>query len=62
ANHALRQSLVFLNMPTLQQPEAYVGHVSQILGADGGIANDQSREFLTKFMAAFAAWIAKIKA
>ncbi len=62
ANHALRQSLVFLDMPTLQQPEAYVGHVSQILGPDGSISNDQSREFLTKFMAAFAAWIAKIKA
>ena len=25
ANHHLRQSLVFLNMPALQQPEAYVG-------------------------------------
>lgn len=24
ANHHLRQSLVFLNMPTLQQPEAYL--------------------------------------
>ena len=26
ANHHLRQSLVFLDMPTLQQPEAYIGH------------------------------------
>jgi chromate reductase len=26
ANHHLRQSLVFLNVPTMQQPEAYVGH------------------------------------
>src|SRR5690348_6800740 len=25
ANHHLRQSLVFLNMPTMQQPEAYIG-------------------------------------
>jgi chromate reductase len=25
ANHHLRQSLVFLNVPTMQQPEAYVG-------------------------------------
>ena len=27
ANHHLRQCLVFLNMPTLQQPEAYVGGI-----------------------------------
>ena len=27
ANHHLRQSLVFLNVPVLQQPEAYVGGV-----------------------------------
>src|SRR5258706_11899977 len=30
ANHHLRQSLVFLNMPTLQQPEAYVGHAASL--------------------------------
>ena len=63
ANHALRQSLVFLNMPTLQQPEAYVGNVSQLFDATpGNITNEQTREFLTKLMATFAAWIEKTKA
>lgn len=38
ANHALRQSLVFLNMPTLQQPEAYIGNVTKILDEDGNVA------------------------
>lgn len=62
ANHALRQSLVFLNMPTLQQPEAYIGNVGQLFSdASGNLANDQTREFLTKFVNAFAAWVAKIK-
>jgi len=28
ANHQLRQSCVFLNMPVMQQPEAYLGHVN----------------------------------
>jgi len=28
ANHALRQSLVFLDVPTLQQPEMYLGHAA----------------------------------
>src|SRR5690349_20761421 len=30
ANHHLRQSLVFLNMPALQQPEAYINQASKI--------------------------------
>jgi chromate reductase len=30
ANHHLRQSLVFLNVPTMQQPEAYVGHADKL--------------------------------
>lgn len=38
ANHALRQSLVFLNMPVLQQPEAYIGNVTKILDEDGNVA------------------------
>jgi len=38
ANHALRQSLVFLNMPVVQQPEAYIGNVTKILDEDGNVA------------------------
>lgn len=38
ANHVLRQSLVFLNMPVLQQPEAYIGNVTNILDEDGNVA------------------------
>src|SRR5690242_19283047 len=30
ANHHLRQSLVFINMPVMQQPEAYIGGASKI--------------------------------
>jgi chromate reductase, NAD(P)H dehydrogenase (quinone) len=57
ANHHLRQSLVFLNMPTLQQPEAYIGNVASLLGAAGEVANDATRDFLAAFMTAFAGWI-----
>ncbi|RYZ95458.1 MAG: NAD(P)H-dependent oxidoreductase, partial [Proteobacteria bacterium] len=39
ANHHLRQSLVFLNMPVLQQPEAYIGNIAKFLG-DGSAALD----------------------
>lgn len=37
ANHHLRQSLVFLNVPTLQQPEAYIGNVVNLINEDGTI-------------------------
>jgi chromate reductase len=61
ANHHLRQSLVFLNMPVLQQPEAYVGGAGKLFGADGAIANDDAKAFVQKYLEAFAGWIARTK-
>ncbi|MBL0142478.1 MAG: NAD(P)H-dependent oxidoreductase [Betaproteobacteria bacterium] len=61
ANHHLRQSLTFLDMPTLQQPEAYIGKVQDLLDpANGKLNNDSTREFLRKFMDRFAAWIERV--
>lgn len=57
ANHHLRQSLVFLDMPVLQQPEVYIGGASKLLGDDGKINNDSTREFLKKFIDTYAAWV-----
>lgn len=57
ANHHLRQSLVFLDVPTLQQPEVYLGGVANLVDAEGNITNDGTRAFLVKFMNAFAHWI-----
>jgi chromate reductase, NAD(P)H dehydrogenase (quinone) len=57
ANHHLRQSLVFLNVPAMQQPEAYIGGVAKLVDEQGNITNDGTRDFLTKFMTSFAAWI-----
>ena len=56
ANHHLRQSLVFLEMPCLQQ-EAYIGHANKLFDANGDLANEDTRAFFTKIMQAFAAWI-----
>ncbi|MEN6319692.1 MAG: NAD(P)H-dependent oxidoreductase [Syntrophaceae bacterium] len=58
ANHHLRQSLVFLNIPAMQQPEAYIGGAAQLFDGNGRITNDTTREFLVKFMDAFATWVA----
>jgi chromate reductase len=57
ANHHLRQCLVFLDMPVMQQPEAYISGSNKLVGDDGKITDDSKREFLTKFMQSFAGWI-----
>ena len=57
ANHALRQSLVFLNVPAMQQPEAYIGGAANLFDAEGKLINESTREFVTKFVHAFAKWI-----
>ena len=56
ANHQLRQSLVFLNMPTLQH-EVYVGNAFSLFGDDGELANETTEEFLRAFAQIFADWI-----
>lgn len=57
ANHHLRQSLVFLNVPTMQQPEAYIGTVNKLLDASGNPADENTSKFLTSVVTAFAAWV-----
>ena len=61
ANQHLRQSLVFLNMPPLQQPEAYIGGAANLFDAEGKLANPGTADFLKKFMEAFAVWIDKVR-
>jgi len=57
ANHHLRQSLVFLDMPTMQQPEAYIGGAATLFDEAGKLANDKTRGFVEGFMASFARWV-----
>jgi chromate reductase len=57
ANHHLRQSMVFLNVPMLQQPEAYIGAAGKLFDETGAIANEATQAFLVKFLDAFADWI-----
>ena len=60
ANHHLRQSLVFLDILPLQQPEAYVGGASRLFDAEGRLANAETKEFLRKYMEAFGRWIERL--
>lgn len=59
ANHHLRQSLVFLNMPCMQQPELYLGGVDKFFNDKGELINPDTKAFLTQFMQAFSQWVAR---
>jgi chromate reductase len=57
ANHHLRQCLVFLDMPCMQQPEAYIANVTQILDDQGRIKSNSTRDFLRTVATAFGDWV-----
>lgn len=46
-------------MPTLQQPEVYLGGAASLFDANGGIANEGTRKFLVGFLESFADWITR---
>jgi chromate reductase len=62
ANHHLRQSLVFLDVPAMPQPEAYIGGAAKLFDAGGTLTNESTRDFLRGFMEAFDRWIAALSA
>jgi chromate reductase len=58
ANHQIRQSCVFLNMPVMQQPEAYLGHVSDhSFDGDGQLKEGPLKELVTKLAHSFHDWV-----
>lgn len=57
ANHHLRQALVYVNVLTMAQPEAYVSQAGDLVNDSFEITKEASRQFFTTFLNAFAAWI-----
>ncbi len=58
ANHQLRQACVFLDMPVMQQPEAYLGHVSDAsFDGDGCLPDGPLKELVEKLAHAFHDWV-----
>ena len=60
ANHHLRQSCVFLDIPLMQQPEAYVSGAGNLFDDDGALTEDSTRKLLKRFVDAYAEWVEKI--
>ena len=57
-NHQLRQCCVFLDMPVMAQPEAYLGHVTDdSFDADGQLKDGPLKDVVTTLAHAFAGWV-----
>lgn len=59
ANHHLRQSLTFLDVYPLQQPEAYIGNVMSLLDENGNLVNEDTKNFLKSYTDTFLKWVEK---
>ncbi|MFT4024155.1 MAG: NAD(P)H-dependent oxidoreductase [Flavihumibacter sp.] len=62
ANHHLRQCLVCLGVPTMQQPEVYLAQVAACFDESGAMKEGKSKEFLQKAVDAYIAWFSKNRA
>jgi len=60
ANHHLRQSLVFLNVLIMQQPEAYISNMKDIFDDEGNPSSTSSTDFFKQFVKAFAEWVNQV--
>jgi chromate reductase len=61
ANHAARQTISFLNVFLMPQPEAYISSVMDIIDQDGRITNEKSVAFFRQIAESFAAWVARFQ-
>lgn len=57
ANHHLRQVLSFLNVYTMQQPEAYLSNIMDSLDEQGNITSDKTIKYMQNIADAFTAWL-----
>ena len=58
ANHQVRQAAVFLNMPVMQHPEAYLGHVNdESFDADGCLKDGPLKDLIMSLSKAFGDWV-----
>src|SRR6476620_10806811 len=61
SNHQIRQACVFLNMPVMQQPEAYLSNVSEEeFDSEGRLGDGNLKGFLEKIAHAFHDWVEMI--
>ena len=58
-NHHLRQVAMCLNILLMQQPEAYIGGIAELVN-EHSVADPAAQAFLAKFADSFAEWIDRL--
>jgi len=59
ANHHLRQAMVFLNVPMMQQPEAYLSNIAACFNDPQSADRERLDQFLERFLKAYADWVSE---
>ena len=59
ANHHLRQTMSFLNIHVMDQPEAYLGEIHEALDDKGNLTSERTLSFLQKIASEFKNWTDK---
>jgi chromate reductase len=60
AQYHLRQSMVFLNMFPLNQPEVMIGHAADKFDAEMNLTDEKTREHIRKQLAALVDWTRRL--
>ena len=60
AQQHLRNSLAYLDVPVMGQPEVFIHFTEGLCDADDNITNDGTRKFLQSYIDRYAAWVAKL--
>ena len=60
AQNHLKQVLMYLDMPPLQQPGFYLGKAEDKFDEQGDLTDKQTHEIIIEFWAAFVEWIKKL--
>lgn len=61
AQHGLRQSFVFTETHVMSQPEIKIPSAAPLFDANGRLTDEKTREYVRKFLEAFAVWIGRFK-
>ncbi|HTH80352.1 MAG TPA: NAD(P)H-dependent oxidoreductase [Ramlibacter sp.] len=57
AQQHLRNICAYLDMPTLQQPEAFIQFKEGLVDEKGNVTVEATKQFLQKWMDAYVAWV-----
>ena len=61
AQHALRQSFVFTETHVISQPEIKIPSAAPLFDASAKLIDKNTRQHVTKFLAAFVIWIGRFQ-